>query len=112
MARDLGDDARAAESKTVREVRQGYVTMNEPTQKLLALLAGRQLVHPHSPVLTWSADNLQVATDPAGNLKPDKGKSRQRIDPMVALLNALHLWIRLGGEPKGSTYDTRPVLIL
>jgi phage terminase large subunit-like protein len=112
LGRDLGDDARPAESKVLREVRQGYVTMNEPTQKLLALLAGRQMVHPRSPVLTWAADNLQVTTDAAGNLKPDKGKSRQRIDPIVALLNALHLWIRLGGEPKSSTYDSRPVLIL
>jgi len=98
--------------KSVIEVRQGYASMSEPTQRLLALLAGRQIRHPRSPVLTWSADNLQVATDPAGNVKPDKGKSRQRIDPMVALLNALHLWIRMGGEPRGSTYDTRPVLVL
>jgi phage terminase large subunit-like protein len=112
LARDLGDDTRQPDQKIVREVRQGYVTMNEPTQRLLALLAGGQLRHPANPVLTWAADNLCVSVDAAGNMKPDKAKSRQRIDPMVALLNAVHLWLRLGGGPVGSTYDTRPVLVL
>lgn len=98
--------------KAVIEVRQGYASMTEPTQRLLALLAAGLLRHPQSPVLTWCADNLAVTQDPAGNLKPDKAKSRQRIDPMVALLNALHLWLRLGGAPTGSVYDRQEVLVL
>jgi len=98
--------------KAVLEVRQGYASMTEPTQRLLALLAAGQLRHPRSPVLTWTADNLAVSTDPAGNLKPDKAKSRQRIDPMVALLNAMSLWLKLAPQTTGSIYDRKEVLVL
>ena len=68
-------------------------------------------MHPSSPVLTWTADNLAVSMDPAGNLKPDKEKSRQRIDPLVALLNAMFCWLRQPAQT-GHAYDRREVLIL
>lgn len=34
-------------------------------------------------------DNLVVNMDPAGNVKPDKNKSTEKIDGMVALVMAL-----------------------
>jgi phage terminase large subunit-like protein len=34
-------------------------------------------------------DNLVVRMDPAGNVKPDKEKSTEKIDGMVALIMAL-----------------------
>jgi phage terminase large subunit-like protein len=41
------------------------------------------------PILRWMADNVAVRQDPAGNLKPDKSKSSERIDGIVALAMAL-----------------------
>jgi phage terminase large subunit-like protein len=35
------------------------------------------------------ADNLVVKTDPAGNMKPDKQHSQEKIDGLVALVMAL-----------------------
>jgi phage terminase large subunit-like protein len=105
LAQSLGQDR-------VIEVRQGFASMAEPMQRFLALLAGGMLRHPQSPVLTWAADNLQASTDPAGNLKPDKAKSRQRIDPVVALLNGLFLWLRFGRDAGPSVYETRGVISL
>lgn len=104
LAGELGDER-------VVEVRQGYASMSEPVKRLLALLASGQFVHPSSPVLTWTADNLAVSMDPAGNLKPDKEKSRQRIDPMSALCNAMHLWLRQPVKT-GHVYDRREVMVL
>jgi phage terminase large subunit-like protein len=98
-------------SERVVEVRQGYASMSEPLKRILALLASGQFVHPGSPVLTWTADNLAVSMDPAGNIKPDKEKSRQRIDPMAALCNAMHLWLRQPVQT-GHAYDKREVLVL
>jgi phage terminase large subunit-like protein len=51
------------------------------------------------------ADNVSVKTDPAGNIKPDKEKSTERIDGVVALIMALDRAIRHedGGT---SIYDT------
>ena len=34
-------------------------------------------------------DNLAVATDPAGNVKPDKANSGDKIDGVSALANAM-----------------------
>lgn len=99
LASVLGDEV-------VLEVRQGYASMSEPVKRLLALVAGVTLRHPRSPLLTWTADNFSVGMDPAGNLKPDKEKSRQHIDPMVALCIALMLWLRSPASTP-SVYETR-----
>ncbi|MDK7337262.1 MAG: terminase large subunit [Actinomycetaceae bacterium UMB1218B] len=32
------------------------------------------------PVLSWMVDNIHARTDPAGNIKPDKQKSTEKID--------------------------------
>jgi phage terminase large subunit-like protein len=40
-------------------------------------------------VTRWRAANLAVAQDPAGNLKPAKDKSTERIDGIVALIMAI-----------------------
>jgi phage terminase large subunit-like protein len=39
-------------------------------------------------------DNLIARVDPAGNIKPDKEKSRDKIDGAVALIMALDLALR------------------
>ena len=51
---------------------------------LLRMVLGRQLVHGANPALRWMADNLVVSQDAAGNVKPEKAKSREKIDGMVA----------------------------
>jgi phage terminase large subunit-like protein len=40
-------------------------------------------------MLRGSASNVAVRLDPAGNIKPDKERSRERIDGISALANAL-----------------------
>jgi phage terminase large subunit-like protein len=76
------------------EVRPGYRTMTEPTKELARLVLEKKLRHGGNPVLRWMADNLVVQTDPAGNLKPDKEKSREKIDGIVALITALAIAMR------------------
>ena len=46
-------------------------------------------------------DNIHVRTDPAGNIKPDKEKSTEKIDGAVALIMALDRAIR----NEGSKFD-------
>ena len=58
-----------------------------------------------TPVLNWQADNLMVEQDAAGNLKPSKAKSRQRIDGMVALVMALSRLMLRSNKP--SRYEER-----
>ena len=68
---------------------QGFASMAGPTKELEKLVVGRQLAHGGHPVLRWMASNVTVRQDPAGNLKPDKSKSGDKIDGIVALIMAL-----------------------
>ncbi len=68
---------------------QGFASMAAPTKELLGLLTGDQIAHGKNPVAKWMASNVTVRTDPAGNQKPDKGKSTEKIDGIVAEIMAL-----------------------
>jgi len=52
-------------------------------------------------------DNIYVQTDPAGNIKPDKAKSTEKIDGVVALIMALDRCIRNERISESSVYDER-----
>jgi len=65
---------------------QGYASMNAPTKKLEELVLSGKIAHGGNPVLRWMASNVSVETDAAGNWKPSKEKSTQRIDGIVALI--------------------------
>lgn len=56
-------------------------------------------------------DNIYIKTDPAGNIKPDKEKSIEKIDDAVATIMALDRAIRHGCYG-GSVYDERGSLTL
>jgi len=48
------------------------------------------------PVLRWNVGNVAVETDAAGNLKPSKQVSTERIDGVVALIMAVEAMDRHG----------------
>jgi len=89
---------------------QGFASMSAPTKELLNVVLGRRLRHGAHPVLRWMADNMVVSTDPAGNIKPNKAKSSEKIDGMVALIMGLDRATR--HEHGGSIYEERGVLVL
>jgi len=92
---------------------QGFASMSAPTKELLRLVLERNIAHGGNPVLRWMADNMVVKTDPAGNVKPDKSKSREKIDGMVALVMALDRAIRHGNDGNvNSVYNRRGVLVI
>src|SRR5678815_2952406 len=64
---------------------QGFASMSAPTKELLNYILARKIAHGGNPVLRWMANNVVVKTDSAGNLKPDKGKSTEKIDGIVAM---------------------------
>jgi len=83
------------------QVRQGYATLSSPTKQLLELVVGGKLRHGGNPILRWMADNAVSVTDPAGNVKLDKGKATSRIDGIAALVNALDRSSRRQAEHTG-----------
>ena len=89
---------------------QGFVSMSMPTKALEVEIIAKNIIHDNNPCLNWCLSNITIQEDPAGNIKPNKSKSVDRIDPIVALIMAL------GGyysEDDGtSVYDERDLLIL
>jgi phage terminase large subunit-like protein len=83
--------------------------MSPATKELMKLTLEKKIAHGGNPVLRWMIDNVAVKLDPAGNIKPDKEKSTERIDGVVALIMALDRAIRNGGSG-GSVYDSRGIL--
>lgn len=63
-------------------------------------------------MLRWMMDNIFIKTDPAGNVKPDKEKSTEKIDGAVATIMALDRAIRCGSGNSGdSVYNERGLIV-
>ena len=75
-------------------MRQGFASLSAPTKSLEQAILGHRLRHDGDPVLRWNVSNVAVESDPAGNLKPSKTKSTERIDGVVALIMAVDLMNR------------------
>ena len=90
---------------------QGYKDMSPPTKELMKLVLEKKIAHGGNEVLEWMVDNIYIKTDPAGNIKPDKEKSTEKIDGAIAMIMALDRAIRHGGQPE-SIYNERGIIIL
>ena len=96
---------------TVVPFGQGFKDMSPPTKEFYKLLMEGRIIHGGHPVMRWMAGNVVVDTDPAGNIKPTKAKSPEKIDGVVAAIMALDRCIRNQTEPQGSVYDERGLLV-
>ena len=83
----------------VEQVRQGYLTLSGPTKELERLVLDKNLVHGAHPISRWCAANVAVEQDAAGNIKPSKQKSSERIDGVAAAVTALALAVNEGSNP-------------
>ena len=97
---------------TVVPFGQGFKDMSPPTKELMKLVLEEKIAHGGHPVLRWMMDNIFIRTDPAGNIKPDKEKSTEKIDGAVATIMALDRAIRCGNDTSASVYDNRGILFL
>lgn len=91
---------------------QGFGSMSAPSKELLRLVLAKQFHHGANPVMRWMADNVIVRQDPAGNIKPDKSKSSNKIDGIVATIMALDRAVRKEGSTGPSIYEKRGLLQL
>ncbi len=96
---------------TMVPIRQGFASLSSPTKELMNLVLSKKIKHGGNPVLRWMADNMVVKQDPAGNIKPDKSKSTEKIDGIVALIMAIDRATR-HKEDKKSVYEERGIITL
>ena len=68
---------------------QGFVSMSTPCKEVERLMAEGKIAHDGDPVLRYMFGNVTLKTDPSGNIKPDKEKSGDKIDGVVAHVMAI-----------------------
>lgn len=109
-AQQLSNELKA-DGHTLTEVRQGFKTMSEPMKELMALVISKKLEHFGNPVLGWNAGNVQAEFDPADNIKPDKERSKEKIDGIVAMIMAMHRIVSAPVQAE-SVYSKRGIIFL
>ena len=74
----------------VRKVGMGYFSMSPAIDRFERLVLQAKIKHNNNPILTWQLSNVRIDTDAAGNQKPSKKRSIDKIDAIVALLVAVY----------------------
>jgi len=68
---------------------QGFASLSAPSKELERLVLSNGFEHGGHPILRRHAQAVAVETDAAGNIKPAKSKSAQRIDGIAGLVTAI-----------------------
>jgi len=92
----------------VLEVPQTISGLSPGMKELERLLKCGQMTHEKNPLARWCFGNVSVVIDGNENMKPMKNKSRDRIDPIVALINAMNIAITQENM-KISVYEDRGI---
>jgi len=88
----------ASEGLEIIKYPQGFSMFTAPAKELEKRILSRTLSHAGNPVLRWMAQNVCILDDGEGNIRPDKKKSREKIDGIVALLMAMGRALVSDGE--------------
>lgn len=91
---------------------QGYGSMSAPTKEFEKLVLTEKIEHFGNPLLRWMLSSTVVKNDPAGNIKPDKERSTQKIDGIVASIMALGEWMTAQATDESNPYGNRGLLTL
>ncbi len=95
----------------VVEIPQTMAQMSPAMKEIERLMKAGQMTHEVNPVARWCWGNVNVAVDGNGNIKPMKNKSTDRIDLIVAMINAMAIAMKME-EYEVSVYETRGIRTL
>lgn len=82
---------------------QNLSTLAEPSREFEKLLVSKILVHDGNPVLAWNLDNTQIYRDTNNNYRPHKGKSKGKIDGIMA--SVIAIYAMLEHEKENPSFD-------
>lgn len=87
--------------EVLMEYQQSIRYMSVPTKWYESAMLKNELNLMHNPILRWNMKNVVIYIDPNANIKLDKARSRNKIDGVVACVNAVGGWLNLtSGETK------------
>ena len=73
---------------TTVEVRQGFPTLSEPTKEFRDNVYQQKITHLADKTLSWAVGNAIAEMAANESIKLSKSKSRERIDPIAAIITA------------------------
>lgn len=95
------------------EVNQNMANMSPAMKETERMLKSGYMTHEVNPLARWCFGNVSVVIDGNENIKPMKNKSRDRIDVIVALINAMAVAIKFENTQPAIPYnDERGILII
>ena len=93
------------EGLPIEYIQQGFLSLSPPSKELERIVMSNGLHHGDHPVLDRHAKVVAVETDPAGNIKPTKKHSAQRVDGIAGLVNAIGVAAKDEGNAGKLTSD-------
>ncbi|WP_295587780.1 terminase large subunit [uncultured Oscillibacter sp.] len=78
---------------SIVEIPQDLRNLSPAMKETEDLMIRRQLLHVHNTCFRWTFGNVRCYVDGNGNCKPMKNKSTGRIDPTVASIIAMAVWM-------------------
>lgn len=82
---------------------QGFGSMSTPTKEFQRLILEGRCNTGADPVARWSVSNVVIDTSPAGDIKINKSKASEKVDPMTAAVMAVGGWLAWKSEEKPIT---------
>lgn len=79
--------------EAIIEVPQDMKNMSPAMKEIEAGVLNREMLHVHNTCFRWTWGNVRCHVDGNENKKPMKNKSPGRIDPTVALITAVAVWM-------------------
>lgn len=76
---------------------QSLGNFNKPTKQIERLILSEQCVIDKDPCVKWCFNNIVLRVDYHENVKPDKTTRENKIDPIIAMIEALGAYLSEGG---------------
>lgn len=86
------------------EYQQNIRYMSVPTKRLESEVLKHNMNFGFNPVFRWMMRNVVVYIDPNANVKLDKARSRNKIDGVVATVDAVGGWLNVTNGETGEIY--------
>ncbi len=87
---------------------QGFLSMSQPSKDFERLVLAEQIDAGGHPCMRWQIDHVSYRQDDAGNIKPSKNRSAEKIDGVVALIMAIGMMF--GFVDETSVYESRGLI--
>ena len=106
LVQELEDEAgRPADRPLMIQISMGIGSLTAPTKEYEVAVRSGKMHHGDNPIMAWMMSNVEIKTDEAGNIKPDKKRSREKIDGVVAAIIAYDRVIRNTNNTGKSLYE-------